>query len=403
MHEGDWRMVDSQSKPTGSPGSGPYEDLRRGICHPGQLPLHRRDFQFSIKRLLIAMTACGLLITAALRWELRFVGPWELSLGGSLVVLVIMLVILNDWSMIYVGHAHRLMEAGNYQQAIASYTRAVHARPDAPDRYCDRAVAHLCRHDLEAALRDYSDAIRLQPRYVPAWLGRASLHYDSGKFQKAVEDATISLCLDPDNLDALRIRGFSSSCLGEFDQALEDLGAAIDIAPRDGNAHLLRAQTHLLSGCQEDAVNDYLAAQAQIGPNDVVAIGLATARFRLGQYQAAIEAVDEILRTQPQSVDALCAASWFLATCPEDRFRDGRRALELACLASRLADSDRRDCRSAMAAACAEVGRFDEAIEHGRRAVELAIPSQRPLCQSRLDAYMARQPYRDVPSPRGRA
>ena len=46
--------------------------------------------------------------------------------------------------------------------------------------------------------------------------------------------------------------------------------------------------------------------------------------------------------------------AWLLATCPEDRFRDGRRALALASRAAEIAAVDDKTCLAALAAAHAE-------------------------------------------------
>ena len=109
------------------------------------------------------------------------------------------------------------MQMGDYAQAVAIYTRAIQANPDSPDRYCFRAVAHLCRNELDAAAADYAEAIRRQSRYAPAWEGRASVELSRGNFQQAVDDATIALCLAPDNVDAAIIRGAAYGHLREFE------------------------------------------------------------------------------------------------------------------------------------------------------------------------------------------
>jgi tetratricopeptide (TPR) repeat protein len=87
----------------------------------------------------------------------------------------------------------------------------------------------------------------------------------------------------------------------------------------------------------------------------------------------------------------------FLATCPDDTLRDGRRALELAQQAQQLPAREELPCLAALAAAYAELGIFDRAVEFGRRAVEVAPSRLRARHEARLAGYEARQPYRDWP------
>jgi hypothetical protein len=55
-----------------------------------------------------------------------------------------------------------------------------------------------------------------------------------------------------------------------------------------------------------------------------------------------------------------------------------------------------------LAAAYAEAGKFDQAVETARKALELAKSRQNPALvndiQQHLDCFMARRPYREQPT-----
>jgi Flp pilus assembly protein TadD len=83
-----------------------------------------------------------------------------------------------------------------------------------------------------------------------------------------------------------------------------------------------------------------------------------------------------------------------LATCPEDRLRNGAKAVELAkrvCQATAYKNAAALDV---LAAACAETGRFPDAISAVTAA--LALPGLSPETQAqllqRLELYRAGRP-----------
>ena len=91
--------------------------------------------------------------------------------------------------------------------------------------------------------------------------------------------------------------------------------------------------------------------------------------------------------------------AWFLATCPDDALRDGERALRLAITAHGLGAEGYWPCEASLAAACAELGCFDEAVEHAEKSLELAPPVCRHDLEEPLVAYNEARPYRDRGSP----
>lgn len=101
------------------------------------------------------------------------------------------------------------------------------------------------------------------------------------------------------------------------------------------------------------------------------------------------------------SVSVLNNFSWSLAVSREAALRDGDRAVSI--MSAALADPANRSPGNldTLAAAYAEAGRFDEAIEAQAAAIEAARkgPSRRPELEKeltgRLTLYRARKPYRE--------
>jgi tetratricopeptide (TPR) repeat protein len=102
---------------------------------------------------------------------------------------------------------------------------------------------------------------------------------------------------------------------------------------------------------------------------------------------------------QSASVESINHWAWILATAPDDQLRDGNRALQLAIRICQITSNRAPRYLDTLAAASAEVGRFDQAITTEQQAIALAQQGGfTKLAQEmalRLKLYQAHQPYRD--------
>ena len=91
---------------------------------------------------------------------------------------------------------------------------------------------------------------------------------------------------------------------------------------------------------------------------------------------------------------AFSTISLVLATSPEDKLRDGKRAVELATKAAEVSDFQTPHVLSTLAAAYAETGDFDTAKKWSAKSIEL---SQKELDSAETDAD-ASHPNRKSPT-----
>lgn len=339
--------------------------------------------------MLVAMTVCAVLLA------FRPPGPFTAA-GWFVLAVAVMWVLLTDWSIVHLNHGHTAMNAANYDSAIRFYSRAIKVTPEDPERYCYRGEAHYRRQDYPAAMVDFTTAISLDSHCLAAWLGRAGAAYRCGDYQQAVDDATIALCLAPENRSTLALRGSALLWSGRVEEALDDLSDLIAGDPEPADGYSLRAQAYQAAQRFEEALQDFNTA-LRLAPDSVrFKVGRAIARFKLGDFATAFREIEACVNWRPRSVEAFNTYAWFLATCPDDQLRNGQHALEQAQAAARLAGHPVWSCESSLAAAYAELGRFDEAIEHAELALQSAPPLRRADCEQRLAAYAAHRPYRDV-------
>jgi tetratricopeptide (TPR) repeat protein len=116
-----------------------------------------------------------------------------------------------------------------------------------------------------------------------------------------------------------------------------------------------------------------------------------------GEYQKAVADYKEAVRLAPDNDEACGSLAWLLATCPEDRVRDGKRAVELATKACELSGWEDADFLRTLAAAQAECRNFEEAVRWQKEALKIGFEDEDEVETARrqLKLYQERKPYRE--------
>lgn len=91
--------------------------------------------------------------------------------------------------------------------------------------------------------------------------------------------------------------------------------------------------------------------------------------YQKKDYERAIKDFDEALRLNPKLLKALNNKAWVLASCPDKRYRDGKKAVELATKACELTEWKDPMFLDTLAIAYAETGDFDKAVEYVEKAL----------------------------------
>lgn len=122
----------------------------------------------------------------------------------------------------------------------------------------------------------------------------------------------------------------------------------------------------------------------------------------LERYEEQLQLLEAGVEQCPDSEGFLNDYAYALATCPEDELRDGAKALQIARRLVAEARSAQPAYLDTLAAAYAELGEFDKAVEASRKA--LALLANREMSeeviaafQENLDLYRAGRPVRARP------
>lgn len=216
---------------------------------------------------------------------------------------------------------------------------------------------------LADAVGHFSKRLTQNPKDAEAWLARGLVQHYQGDFAKALADIHYAVTLSPSAL-GYRSRGLTHYAQKQLDKALADYEQALKLEPKDVVTLNNRANVWIDKGDYAKALADFEAALA-------------------------IDAEDVLTHNN---------LAWLKATCPDAKFRDGKQAVELATKACELARWRDAQGLDTLAAARAEAGEFDKALEAEKRAIELATAQEKPQLEQRLKLYEAKQPYREEAS-----
>jgi serine/threonine-protein kinase len=116
-----------------------------------------------------------------------------------------------------------------------------------------------------------------------------------------------------------------------------------------------------------------------------------------GRYAEAEQAYLGAIKAQPACVPVCDCLARLLATCPDDKIRDGKRAVESATTACERTGWEDLFCLDTLAAAYAEEGQFDEAVRYQTRALDNPIlrGAHRTAAKERLELYRQKKPFRE--------
>jgi tetratricopeptide (TPR) repeat protein len=122
----------------------------------------------------------------------------------------------------------------------------------------------------------------------------------------------------------------------QYDAAIKAFSTAIDIIPLDYQSYNYRGVCRALKGDFNAAIADYSKA-IEIRPRYAEAYNnRGFAHTQTGNLKAALNDYTRALEINPFFVDAYNNKAWILATCSDQRIRDGGQAVRLAAKAVEL-------------------------------------------------------------------
>jgi tetratricopeptide (TPR) repeat protein len=226
-------------------------------------------------------------------------------------------------------------------------------------------VVALNEDRLADAERYLRESLRLDPGDIDTWGNVANLCRKQGKLDDAISAYRTIDKLCPGNAKCLNLMAGAFESRGKLKEAATCLEAAIKAEPESISYRVTLAQILQREGMTAEALKAYL----------------------------------KIVDLRPEESRARNNAAWILATSVDGRLRNGPKAIELLMPAAQRSDCD-SNLLDTLAAAQAEAGQYDRAVETAQRAIAKARGESLPSdaiadMTKRLELYKKQTPYRE--------
>jgi len=159
---------------------------------------------------------------------------------------------------------------------------------------------------------------------------------------------------------------------GDVAGAKRNVDAVLQRDPAFWPALYVRAQIYSHEGKYDLALKDCNEALRHDRSVVEAALLRATINARLGKYAEALKEYDYLISLHPRSVTlarAMSDRAWFRATCPNASFRNGQQAVKDAKAACNIMTWKDEHMIDTLAAAYAETGDFNSAIQYTAQAL----------------------------------
>jgi tetratricopeptide (TPR) repeat protein len=250
--------------------------------------------------------------------------------------------------------AAQAIEAREWADAVTLLRQAIDLAPENAFSRLNLGTALYMEDDADGALEQYRAAVRLQPGLARAHLG-------------------IGVIVESEGLDR---------------EAIDAFTAAVEHDPAYVEARFSLANALRRTGRVRDALAQYdevIRLDPALSP---ASFGYAMGLVRLGRYAEARDRLERALTEFPDQPGFVHALARLLAAAPDDRVRDGSRALVL--VERLLAGQRTLALAETMAMTLAEIGRFDEAVQWQRESRDFARREGMLDVVSRLEENLRR-------------
>ena len=234
------------------------------------------------------------------------------------------------------------------------------------------------------------------PGNVEALLLRASVFDEKGDRSKAFDDVAQALKLEPGLPVAVRA---GATLLAESDRLPEAVAELEQLAkqwPKDART-LLQLGDFYAAGRQSDKAMKTFTAVLALDPDEWQALrGRGDLYLNAGKQAEAVADYERAIKIELNDEGLLNNLAWVLATSPDAKLRDGHRAVQVATEAAELTEYKAAYILSTLAAAHAEAGDFDAAVQWSTKAIAIGNKAILDDLNKELASYKAHKPWREL-------
>ncbi|MEQ9354179.1 tetratricopeptide repeat protein [Coleofasciculus chthonoplastes] len=202
----------------------------------------------------------------------------------------------------YRGMSHYCQ--GDALGAIGDFDQVLRLDPQNAQAYSDRGLILATLNDRWGAMQDYNQALQLDPNYAKGYLNRSMLRLALEDYDGAIADCDQVIRMNPNLAEGYLNRGIARFELEAYQDAIVDCDRALAINPNLAAAYFNRGMNHIALGAYQEAIADFNHV-LELNPNDAQAsLNRGYVRLQLGENWGSIEDFDQAMRLEPVAAKA---------------------------------------------------------------------------------------------------
>jgi protein O-mannosyl-transferase len=275
----------------------------------------------------------------------------------------------------FLGNA--LDEQGKLDEAVAEYQKSLWFRPTQEQTHIFMGIALAKQKKYDEAIVHYTAALKLNPDSAVAENNLARIFHTLGRFDEAIEHYNAALEIDPKLALAHNNLGILLIQKGNLVEGVKQLREALQLKPENAETEFNLALALNEQSQWSEAAGLFAKTLGSHSADPKAHFEFAVALAHLKRTRQAMSEYAAVLLIQPDLPEALDGLAWILSTDANADFRNGAEAVKMAERACELTAHQDPVKLKTLAAAYAETGRFEEAINTLRTANELASKANR--------------------------
>ncbi|MDR3109983.1 MAG: tetratricopeptide repeat protein [Planctomycetaceae bacterium] len=286
-----------------------------------------------------------------------------------------------------------------YDDAIKIIDAMIKIAPDNDNLLIRKSFVLDIAKRYDECVELLNDVLKKEPENLFVLRLLTAAYTNQKKFDKALETADKILEIEKSD-ETITLKAMVLVSAKRFDDAVKLLDESKDVYESEADIKLTKATIYLE---QKKSKKAYVLVKEVVDAdeNNIKALKMyANTLLNIGKHQEAKEVFEKIVKKTPDDEVMLNNLSWLLSTSPDDKLRDGKRALELALKACELSNFGEAYILSTLAAAYAELGDFDKALEWSQKSVDLSEKEDDEerieALKKELESYKNKKPVREL-------
>lgn len=201
--------------------------------------------------------------------------------------------------MTNVERAEVLQQAGQLQDALTEFERAIEINPKLTVAFLGAGDIYRQQGDFAGAERRYAQAAALEPGSFRAQYSHALSLQLLGRIPEAVRAYLRALEIQPEDFNANMNVGIAYIQLEEPGESLPYLQKAVRIDPQSAAARTNLGAAYSALNRHEEAVVEYQQAAELTELTGPVLLNLANSLGRVGRYEEMVNTLEQLTKTEP--------------------------------------------------------------------------------------------------------